>query len=296
MEVPTLPGADEQFEEQRSLLFGIAYRMLGSVMDAEDAVQEAYLRWQASDRSEVESPRAYLSTIVTRYCIDQLRSARARREEYVGPWLPEPLVQGEGPDVAEQVELAESLSMAFLVLLERLSPVERAVFLLSEVFGYEYAEIARIVERSEANCRQIAHRARQHVRERRPRFDPGSEEQQQLTAQFLQACASGDLSGLMATLAEGVTLWSDGGGKVAAAPRPIQGADRVARFLLGILAKTPPGGVATGVLVNGEPGLITYMEGRPNAVAVLEIAEGRIQGIRIVVNPDKLQRVPPIRG
>jgi RNA polymerase sigma-70 factor, ECF subfamily len=152
------------------------------------------------------------------------------------------------------------------------------------------------VERSEANCRQIAHRARQHVRERRPRFDPGSEEQQQLTTQFLQACASGDLSGLMATLAEGVTLWSDGGGKVAAAPRPIEGADRVARFLLGILAKTPPGGVAAPVLVNGEPGLITYLQGRPNAVAVLEIGEGRIQGIRIVVNPDKLQRVPPIRG
>ena len=293
MEAPAAPTSDEQFQEQRSLLFGIAYRMLGSVMDAEDAVQEAYLRWRAADRTEVHSPRAYLTAVVTRWCIDQLRSARARREEYVGPWLPEPLVQGEVPDVAERAELAESLSMAFLVLLESLSPVERAVFLLSDVFGYEYAEIARIVEKSESNCRQIARRARQHVRARRPRFDHASEQQRQLTAQFLQACATGDLSGLMATLAEDVTVWSDGGGKAHAALRPVHGAERVARLLLGILAKAPPHSVAAPVLVNGQVGTISYVDGHANAVMVLEIADGRIQNVRFVVNPDKLRRVPP---
>ncbi|HEY7068154.1 MAG TPA: RNA polymerase sigma-70 factor [Chloroflexota bacterium] len=281
----------ERFAEYRPLLFSIAYRMLGSVMDAEDVVQDAFLRWQQAAAAEVESPKAYLSTIVTRLCLDHLRSARVQREQYVGPWLPEPLVVEQEPDVADTAALHESLSMAFLVLLESLTPLERAVFLLHDVFGYDFAEVARVVGKSEANCRQLARRARSYVEARRPRFEPSRAEQDRLTAQFLRACNTGDLPGLVATLADDITLWTDGGGKVQAARNPIHGADAVARFILGALRKAPPGLDFRPAPVNGQPGVVSYVDGRPFGVVLFDIARGRIQGLRFVVNPDKLQHL-----
>ena len=283
----------DDFESHRPLLFSIAYRMLGSVADAEDIVQEAYLRWREAPEAEVRSPKAYLSAVVTRLAIDRLRSARARREEYVGPWLPEPLVSERAEEVAVLDELDESLSMAFLVLLESLNPVERAVFILREVFDYDYDEIARIVGKSEANCRQIAHRARQSVAARRPRFERSPEQEERLTQQFVEACMNGDMEGLISLLSEDVTLWSDGGGKVAAAPYPIHGPERVARFLLGVLRTVPPGFFARPTWVNGGPGVVGYVDGHPTSVVALDAADGRLRGVRIVVNPEKLQAVPP---
>jgi RNA polymerase sigma-70 factor, ECF subfamily len=275
------------FDLHRPLLFSIAYRMLGSVMDAEDVVQEAYLRWQRAPEAEVRSPRAYLSAVVTRLCIDQLRSAKARREAYVGPWLPEPLP-------TESVAIDESLSMAFLVLLESLNPTERAVFLLREVFDYDYSEISRLVGKSEENCRQIARRARQSVAARRPRFESSPEQEERMMGSFLEACFRGDMVGL---LSEDVTLWSDGGGKTRAALNPIHGADKVARFLFGILRKAPPGFVVRRAQVNGRPGLIGYLEdGSPHSVVTFDVAEGCIRAIRLVVNPEKLRAVPPLRS
>jgi RNA polymerase sigma-70 factor (ECF subfamily) len=283
----------EDFERYRSLLFSIAYRMLGSVTDAEDIVQEAYLRWQEAPETEVRSPKPYLSAVVTRLSIDRLRSARARREEYVGPWLPEPLVSERAEDAGGTTELDESVSMAFMVLLESLNPVERAVFLLREVFDYDYEEISRIVGKSEDNCRQIAHRARQSVAARRPRFERSPEQEVRLTERFVEACVSGDMEGLVGLLSEDVTLWSDGGGKVAAAPYPIHGPESVARFLLGVLRTVPPGFFARPTQVNGGPGVVGYVDGHPTSVVALDIADGRLRGVLIVVNPEKLRAVPP---
>lgn len=283
----------EDFERHRPLLFSIAYRMLGSVADAEDVVQEAYLRWREVPETEVRSPRSYLSAAVTRLSINRLRSARVRREEYVGPWLPEPLPSDRAEEITEPTELDESLSMAFLVLLESLNPVERAVFLLREVFDYDYEEISRIVEKSEANCRQIARRARQAVAARRPRFERSPEQEERLTRQFLEACTSGDMEGLVGMLSEDVILWSDGGGKVAAAPYPIHGPERVARFLLGVLRMVPPGFYARPARINGGPGVVGYVNGNPTSVVALDVAGGRLKGVRIIVNPEKLRAVPP---
>ena len=283
----------EDFERHRSLLFSIAYRMLGSVAEAVDVVQEAYLRWREVAEAEVRSPRSYLSAVVTRLSIDRLRSARVRREEYVGPWLPEPLISDREGELAVQDELDESLSMAFLVLLESLNPVERVVFLLREVFDYGYEEISSIVGRSEANCRQIARRARQSVAARRPRFERSLEKEKRLTERFVEACMSGDMEGLLELLSEDVTLWSDGGGKVAASPYPIYGAERVARFLVGVLRTVPPGFFAHPARINGGPGAVGYVDYHPTGVVALDVAEGRIRGVRIVVNPDKLRAIPP---
>lgn len=283
---------DETFQQYRPLLFSIAYRMLGSVADAEDVVQEAFVRWQQVSGTEVRSPKSYLSAVVTRLCIDHLRSAKVRREQYVGPWLPEPLLTDESLDVAETLDLDETLSMAFLVLLEKLTPVERAVFLLREVFDYDYGEISRIVGKSEANCRQIARRARDSVAARRPRFEVSTEQEERLVGRFVEACQSGDMEGLLALLSEDVILWSDGGGKAHAALNPIRGSDRVARFLLGILSKVPSGFSARTTKVNDEPGILGYESGRPTSVTTLEVAEGRIRAIRIVVNPEKLRTLP----
>jgi RNA polymerase sigma-70 factor, ECF subfamily len=283
----------EDFERHRSLLFSIAYRMLGSATDAEDIVQEAYLRWQQAPEAEVRSPKSYLSAVVTRLSIDRLRSARVQREEYVGPWLPEPLVSEGTEEVAYSIELDESLSMAFLVLLESLNPVERAVFLLREVFDYDYEEISRIVGKSEANCRQIARRARQSVAARRPRFERSPTQEVRLTKRFVEACMSGDMEGLVGLLSEDVTLWSDGGGRVAAAPYPIHGPESVARFLLGVLRTVPPGFTARPVRINGGPGVVGYVDGHPTGVVALDVADGRLRGVRIVVNPEKLRAVPP---
>ena len=283
----------EDFERHRSLLFSIAYRMLSSVADAEDIVQEAYLRWREVPETQVRSPKSYLSAVATRLSIDRLRSAQAKREGYVGPWLPEPLLSERAEDAScDSAELDESLSMAFLVLLESLNPVERAVFLLREVFDYDYEQISCIVGKSEANCRQIARRARQSVAARRPRFERSPEEQERLTQQFLVACTSGDMEGLISLLSEGVTLWSDGGGKVAAAPYPIRGPERVARFLLGVLRTVPPGFFARPTRINGGPGVVGYVDGRPTGVVALDVADGRLHGVRIVVNPEKLRAIP----
>ena len=283
----------EDFERHRSLLFSIAYRMLGSVADAEDIVQDAYLRWQQAPETEVRSPKSYLSAAVTRLSIDRLRSARVKREEYVGPWLPEPLVSGRSEELVEPTGLDESLSMAFLVLLESLNPVERAVFLLREVFNYDYEEISRIVGKSEDNCRQIARRARQSVAARRPRFECFPEQEEGLTQQFVEACMSGDMEGLVSLLSDDITLWSDGGGKVAAATYPIHGPERVARFLLGVLRTVPPGFSAHPTRVNGGPGVVGYVNGHPTSVVALDVADGRLRGVRIVVNPEKLRAIPP---
>ncbi len=269
--------------------------MTGSVMEAEDAVQEAYLRWQQASEDEVRSPSSYLSTVVTRLCIDRLRSARVRREQYVGPWLPEPLLGEQAREIESKADLEDTLSMAFLVLLESLTPVERAVFLLREVFGYEYAEIAALVGKSEANCRQISRRARQSVAARRPRFESSPKQEERLMEGFLQASLEGDMEALLALLSEDVILYSDGGGKTRAALRPIYGADKVARFLTGILSNIPPDFAVRQTRINGRPGLVGYFgDGSPQSVVSIEVAEGSIMAIRLVVNPEKLGSVPPL--
>ena len=283
----------EDFERHRSLLFSIAYRMLGSVTDAEDMVQEAYLRWREVPEAEVRSPKSYLSAVVTRLSIDRLRSTRVQREEYVGPWLPEPLVSNRAEEGADLVEFDETLSMAFLVVLESLNPVERAVFLLREVFDYDYEEISRIVDKSEANCRQIARRARSAVAARRPRFERSPEQEERLTRRFVETCMSGDMKGLLELLSEEVTLWSDGGGKVAAAPYPIHGPERVVRFLLGVLRTVPPGFSVRPSWVNGGPGVVGYVGGYPTGVVTLEVEDSSVRGVHIVVNPDKWRAIPP---
>ncbi|MGI9049904.1 MAG: RNA polymerase sigma-70 factor [Rubrobacteraceae bacterium] len=283
----------ETFDRHRPLLFSIAYRMLGSVMEAEDVMQEAYLRWQGASGDEVRSPKSYLSAVVTRLCIDQLRSAKSRREQYVGPWLPEPLLTDSVADAADTAVLDESLSMAFLVLLESLTPTERAVFLMREVFSYEYQEIARIVDKSESNCRQIARRAREAVAARRPRFDVSKEQEDRLIRRFVETCVGDDMEGLLGLLSEDITLWSDGGGRVRAALNPIRGSEKVSRFLFGILGKTPGFSIRMAS-INGQTGIIGYVDGHPIGTVTLDIVGDLIEGIRIVVNPEKLQAIPPL--
>jgi len=282
----------EAFNQERRLLFGIAYRMTGSVVDSEDLLQEAFLRWQNAPDEEITSPQAYLSTIVTRLAIDYLRSAKVRREVYIGPWLPEPLLTSEALSPFDSYEQQESISNAFLVLLESLSPVERAVFLLREVFDYEYREIAAIVNKSEANCRQLFKRARQRVTERQARYEVSEEEQQELAVQFATACTTGDLHGLINLLAEDIVIYTDGGGVVQAARNPIHGPDKVARFLLGIINKTPEVFTIRFTSLNGQPGLIAYLEGHPLTTITLDIQDGRLQNVYLVANPDKLVALP----
>jgi RNA polymerase sigma-70 factor (ECF subfamily) len=284
----------EAFEDHRSLLFSVAYRMMGTAADAEDIVQDAWLRWSAGDRSAVEDPRAYLVRVVTNTAIDRLRSARVRRESYVGPWLPEPLLTS--PDVAEDVELAESVSVAMLVVLETLSPLERAVFVLREVFGFTHAEVAETLDRSEASVRQVAHRARQHVAERRSRFSTGRAEQRRVTEEFMSAAIGGDIERLLAVLAPDVVLISDGGGRRAAPRRPVEGAALVARFFIGI-SRRPYDGVAAEditmefVDLNGVPGVVFRGGGKVLSALVAEIADGRVHAVHLVANPDKLNAV-----
>ena len=278
------------FASTRPLLFSIAYRMLGSVTDAEDLVQDAFVRWLEAPEQEVRSPRAYLATVVTRLAINQLQSARSRRETYVGPWLPEPLVTEHAPDPSEPIELAESLSMAFLLMLERLSPTERAVLLLHDVFDFEYSEVATILEKSEANCRQLLTRAKKHLGDSRARFDVDPAQADRLLNRFVEATRAGDIDGLVGVLAEDITLWADGGGKVpGAALRPIHGADSVARFV----AQRARGGKERGgsvrlTRINGQPGFIVYVSGKPQAALILGIRDGRIHDIYAIANPDKL--------
>jgi RNA polymerase sigma-70 factor, ECF subfamily len=280
----------ETFSQHRSFLFAIAYRMLGTVTDAEDMVQETFLRWQQTAETTVKSAKNYLSTITTRLCIDHLRSARVQREQYVGSWLPEPLMTAQTDDPSAQVELADSISIAFLVVLERLSPIERAVFLLREVFEYDYDEIAQMVGKSSANCRQILKRSRQHITAQRPRFPVSHQQQEQITAQFLEASTQGDLQGLLSLLAQDVTLWADGGGQVTAALRPLHGAMKVARFLLALRSKWFSTSVAQLIEVNGQPGINYSIDGEIHSVVTFEIVDGLIQSIYSMRNPDKLKR------
>jgi RNA polymerase sigma-70 factor (ECF subfamily) len=285
-------GDLETFLALRSSLFGVAYRMLGSATAAEDVVQEAYVRWADRDRSDVAAPAAYLTTIVTRLCIDQSRSARARRETYKGPWLPEPLETG-GPEPGESAELADSLSLAFLVLLEELKPVERAAFLLHDVFDYPYDEIAGIVGRTEPACRQLVSRARRRVDGRRRRFDADRAHGRELTRRFLVACGTGDLDGLLALLADDVTVWTDGGGKVRAALRPVTGPHRAARFLMTTARRMPADVVVREVDLNGQPGLVFEENGSVTVALILDLCQDRVVDVRVVTNPDKLVALQP---
>jgi RNA polymerase sigma-70 factor, ECF subfamily len=278
----------DAFREHRPLLFSIAYRMLGSAADAEDLVQEAYLRWLKANPAEVRSPKDFLATTVTRLAVDQLRSARVRREVYVGPWLPEPLVGVDQRDPVASAELAESLSTAFLVLLERLTPVQRAAYLLREVFGYEYAEVAGILETSEANCRQLVQRATQAITSGRPRFTRDAGAAQDLARRFLDACTTGDMDGLLALLANDAIAWADGGGKFAAARRPVLGAEHVARFLTAVVHKWRSAGEVRLDPVNGGLGLSHHVGGRLRGVITIDAVAGRVTQAFIVVNPDKL--------
>jgi len=288
----------DELEALRPLLFSIAYRMLGSVTDAQDLVQEALLRYHhaAAEGARIDSPKAYLSAIVTRLAIDQLRSARARREAYTGEWLPEPLLTGDAEDPAARAEEADTLSMAFLLVLERLSPVERAVFLLHDVFGYGYDELAAIVGKSEANCRQIALRARRHVESKRPRFAASRRERDELAARFFAAVHDGDVEALVQLLAANVVATGDGGGKAPQWATPIVGAERVARLFAGLGRQMRALGVSLEQRqVNGQPGAVSRdPQGRVINVFVLEIADGAIQAIRSVINPDKLHHVGPV--
>jgi len=275
------------FTEHRQYLLSLGYRMLGSMADAEDLVQETYLRWQQASPDEIRSPRAFLTTILTRLALNHLDSARVRREQYVGPWLPEPVVTTAPPDPAE---LSESLTMAFLVLLESLSPLERAVFLLHEVFDYSHAEVAEITGSTEAACRQAFRRAKAAVAERRPRFKPSPTAAGQITTRFLDAIQTGRIDDLLSMLHQNVVTYSDGGGQTRAALNPIYGADRVARFLIGIAHKA--GNLTRqSVLINGQPGFIGYIDGKPRTAMVLDIEDDRIRNVYIVVNPQKLQNL-----
>jgi RNA polymerase sigma-70 factor, ECF subfamily len=280
----------ESHEELRPYLFAIAYRMLGSVAEAEDVVQDAFLRYHEAD-VEAESPKAYLATVTTRLAIDQLRSARARREVYPGEWLPEPIV---GDEAVRHAETADSLSLAFLHLLEKLAPVERAVFLLREVFDYPYEEIAPIVGKSPGNCRQILARAHRHVQEGRRRFDVSREERDQVAGRFLAAWEEGDTEALVEVLAPDATVYGDGGGKAPSMPEPLVGAERVAKALIGWGRQARSRGYDyRPAVVNGDPGVVFYdPEGTAIWVAALDIAEGVVVAVRSVLNPDKLTNVP----
>ncbi|MEV5568634.1 RNA polymerase sigma-70 factor [Spirillospora sp. NPDC052269] len=288
-------GIAERFEAHRDRLFGVAYRMLGTVTDAEDVVQDAWLRWSAGDRDTVAEDEAYLVRVTTNLALDRLRSVRAKREQYVGPWLPEPVITS--PDVAEHVEVAESVSTALLVVLETLTPLERAVFVLREAFGFPYPEIATVVGRSEAAVRQLGTRARKHVEARRPRFDARADEQRAAVERFLEAAVGGDINELMAVLAPDVALWTDGGGKVRAPLRVIHGPEKIARFTLAVMGR-PWQDVPVGdwsfswAEINGAPGLILEGGGRVlGTIGVTTNEDGLITTLHMVGNPDKLHAV-----
>jgi RNA polymerase sigma-70 factor (ECF subfamily) len=287
----------EELAELRPLLFSIAYRMLGSVTEAEDVVQEAFLRYQRAvgDGTEVESLKAYLSAVVTRLAIDELRSARNRRETYVGEWLPEPVLT-DGDDPARVAEEADSLSMAFLLLLERLSPVERAVFLLHDVFAFDYDEIGSIVDKSSANCRQLASRARRHIEAEKPRYESSKRERDELAARFFAAMTEGDIDDLVTTLAEDVVVYGDGGGKAPQWSRPIVGRERVSSLFAGLGRQLRALEVTLELRdVNGQPGaMVRTRNGELVNVFVLDIFADAVQTVRSVINPDKLRHLGPV--
>ncbi|MFB7528145.1 RNA polymerase sigma-70 factor [Streptomyces sp. NPDC056178] len=287
----TADTATDVFELHRPVLIGVAYRMLGGIADAEDVVQEAWLRWSSASREDVREPRAFLVRVVTRLAIDRLRQVQSRRESYVGPWLPEPLVTDFGPavpDTAEQAVLADSVSVAVLVVLESLSPLERGVFVLREAFGFPYAEIAAALDRSEAAVRQLAGRARRHVDERKPRYDVDPARRRDLTERFLAAAAGGDIQELLALLAPDVRLVGDSGGKSKAPLRIIESADKVGRFLFAVAHGQIPDPGFRFLELNGGPGLLVLSGGKPDSVFQVDIRNGLIQSVYVVRNPDKL--------
>jgi RNA polymerase sigma-70 factor (ECF subfamily) len=281
----------EVFNTHRPLLFGIAYRMLAQVGEAEDVVQETWLRWQKQDPAAIQFAKAWLVAATTRLCIDRLRSARHRREQYYGIWLPEPLVPTVETDGGTVAELADSLGLAFMLMLEALSPDERAVFLLREVFDYDYAEIAAIVGKSEVACRQIVRRAKQSLQDNPPPATPPTAHARQLVETFLAATASGDVQQVLALLSEDSKVLSDGGGRVKAAGRPILGADHVSRFLLGIWPRFVRRMEARTVSVNGQPGLLMLLNGIVQYAFSFDVVAGRIRAIYIICNPDKLRHL-----
>ncbi|MEV0967660.1 RNA polymerase sigma-70 factor [Microtetraspora glauca] len=294
----------ELFVSHRDLLTGVAYRILGSAADAEDVVQDAWLRWSEVDAGAIGNPRAYLVRVTTNLAIDRLRRVRAQREEYVGPWLPEPV--STEPDAAERAGLADGVELALLVVLETLSPLERAVFVLREAFGFSYAEIAGILGRGEPAVRQLARRARDHVQERRPRFDVDRRERRRVTERFADACAEGDLRGLMELLKADVTFVGDGGGRAKAPLRVMTGRDHVARFLMAIASENGVGRFLTSIGagdltsigleitdVNGGPALVATAEGRAVTVISLVVSDGKIETIYLIANPEKMSRITP---
>ncbi|MEU0199684.1 MULTISPECIES: RNA polymerase sigma-70 factor [unclassified Streptomyces] len=288
----TTETATDVFEAHRPVLLGVAYRMLGRVADAEDVVQEAWLRWSGAARDDVREPRGYLVRITTRLAIDRLRQIKARGETYIGPWLPEPYVTDFGdtvPDAAERAVLADSVSLAVLVVLESLSPLERAVFVLREAFGFPYGDIAAMLDRGEPAVRQLAGRARKHVEERRPRYEVDPAQRRDLTERFLAAAADGDLEGLLALLAPDVRLVGDSGGKARAPLRILETADKVGRFLAGAARKSLPDLSVRFVELNGGPAVLVLSGDKPDAVFQLDIADGRVQTVYVIRNPDKLR-------
>mgnify|MGYP002477957478 CR=1 FL=1 len=279
----------EIFRRQRAKLFGIAYRMLGASAEAEDILQEAYLRWHNTDPNEIETPEAWLVAVVTRLSIDRLRKASKERETYIGPWLPEPLITSEAPTPEEEMLFASNLSLAFMALLERLSPVERAVFLLHDVFDLGYAEIARVVGKTEAAARQMIYRARQRLRTDKPRFETNSEERAKLIEKFSAASRMGDEKSLLALFSDEISMISDGGGNVTAARKIVRGKNRLARLFSLTGAKNGKFLKDFPTLINGEPGLVTFYQDKVFAVTTFEIADGKITAIYRVMNPDKLK-------
>jgi len=284
-----------QFEEYRPLLFSIAYRMMGTAMEAEDVVQDAYLRYSAANTDEVKSHKYYLTTIVTRLCINRMQSARAQREMHIGTWLPEPIVTANQPELinpADKVSMDDSISMAFLVLLEKLSAAERAVFLLHEVFDYDYDEIATMLEKNEAACRQLFSRAKKHIHDNRPRFDSTPEEHERILSQFLQAVEVGELDGIVSLLADDAVLMSDGGTRRGRATRPILGATNIARFVSGFNRVGPSQYTIELKPINGKSGVVIRLpDNSVYAVLTIEVSQGKIQQVHLVGDDEKLKHV-----
>ena len=294
----TADTVTDVFEEHRPVLMGVAYRMLGRVADAEDVVQEAWLRWSGADRTDVREPRGYLVRVTTRLAIDRLRQVKARGETYVGPWLPEPYLTDLAdavPDAAERAVLADTVSLAVMVVLESLSPLERAVFVLREAFAYPFAEIAAMLDRAEPAVRQLAGRARRHVDERRPRYEVDPAQRRDLTERFLVAAEQGDLAGLMELLAPDVSLVADSGGLARAPRRILESADHVGRFVIGTAGKGLADASIRFLEINGGFALLVLDGGKPDAVIQIDVADGRIQHVYIIRNPDKVRSLVPPR-
>lgn len=290
------PLQDSAFEQHRPLLFAIAYRMLGNVADTEDLLQDAFIRWQQVPAVEVKSPRAFLVTILTRLCINYLQAARLKYEAYVGQWLPEPIATSPVVNPLMLLGVNESLSFGFLLLLQRLTPVERAILVLREVFDYEYSDIASILNRTEANCRQVLRRARQHIKEDRARFEASPEQQEELLRRWSEASSQGNLEGLIALLSEDAVFYSDGGGKGPALPKPLHGPTNIARGVLEGMRRfgVPKTLVRRKLEINGRPGIVSFLDGRPFSVFSIEVSHGSIGRVYVVTNPDKLKNLPPL--